>query len=445
MKRFSWVKLFSLIGIVVGLVLFMLPAGSHADSLESALQSQLTQLQQQINQYQSTVSQLQQQKDTLQNQMDILNAQMGAAQLSINKINLAIQDLNNQIQAKQNEITKSEAQMNQEKLFLEETLQTIYENGQTSTLEMLLASNDFSDFFANIQSLQDLQSKLGDHLQKLISYKNQVEAQKQVLENNLQESQDLANIQAQQMTMLQSEQNQKTALLDQTQNNENTYNQYVQVTASKIREIQNQLYLLHGDSSSGSLSFDQALQYANFAAGQTGTPAALLLAILDRETGWGNNVGTGTWQTDMEPESLQQGASCIQQQAFLQITQQLGLNPDLVPVSRKPYYGWGGAMGPAQFLPCTWLGYAPRIAAITGDNTPSPWNVRDAFVAAGLYLANAGAGPSYNAQHTAAARYIGGGNWQSFVAQLYADQVMSLAQQFQQDINILNQAQANNG
>ena len=39
---------------------------------------------------------------------------------------------------------------------------------------------------------------------------------------------------------------------------------------------------------------------------------------------------------------------------FAVIAQTLGFNPDDLPVSRKPWYGWGGAMGPAQFIPSTW-------------------------------------------------------------------------------------------
>ena len=49
-------------------------------------------------------------------------------------------------------------------------------------------------------------------------------------------------------------------------------------------------------------------------------------------------------------------------------------------------------MGPAQFMPGTWLGlgYKDRIEKITGE-LASPWIVRDAFLASGLYLQDWGA------------------------------------------------------
>src|SRR5258708_20010024 len=86
---------------------------------------------------------------------------------------------------------------------------------------------------------------------------------------------------------------------------------------------------------------------------------------------------------------------------FQTITSGLGLDPDLMPISARPCskaerdrlgpgvpcgYGWGGAMGPAQFIPSTWLLYQNRISSLTGTNPPNPWNPRDAFMAAALLL-----------------------------------------------------------
>lgn len=413
-----------------------------AASLNDTLQSQISALQQQIDSYQTNISSLEQQKATVQNQVNILADQINTAQLSLQKISLAITDLNNQIKNKQTQIATLKSNMQQEKIFLQATLREIDENPDSSTLALLLSSDDFSSFFSNIQQLSDLQNGISSHLQTLVNNQNQLEAQETVLQDNLQESNDLANIQQQQVTILRNQENQKNQLMSQIQKNENTYSGNVQIASSQIAAIKKQLYILHGDGSSGSMNFDQAYQYAETASKLTGVPASLLLGILDEETGWGNNVGTGNWQSSMEPASQQNGASCVQQKAFLEITQSLGLNPDKTPVSRKPSYGWGGAMGPAQFLPCTWLSYASKISSLTGHNPPSPWNIEDAFTAAGLYLAVRGAtAGTYASEHTAAAEYIGGGNWQSTVAQYYADNVMSLADQFQEDINILNQSQ----
>ncbi|MBI2594827.1 MAG: lytic murein transglycosylase [Candidatus Colwellbacteria bacterium] len=121
---------------------------------------------------------------------------------------------------------------------------------------------------------------------------------------------------------------------------------------------------------------------------------------------------------------------------FLKITAELGLNPDTTLVSCPNTDGaYGGAMGPAQFIPTTWMAYKDKVAAITGNSPASPWRNIDAFVAAGLYLKGAGAGSS---ELNAAARYYCGSNWNRYVCtQVYGKAVVDRAVQFEQDIQVL--------
>lgn len=95
-------------------------------------------------------------------------------------------------------------------------------------------------------------------------------------------------------------------------------------------------------------------------------------------------------------------------------------------------------MGPAQFLPATWLGYETRVTEITGNNPASPWNVKDAFVASALYLVNKGADQkTYDTEWKSAMIYLAGSNWSKPYLAFYGDQVMALAAQFQREIDIL--------
>ena len=72
-------------------------------------------------------------------------------------------------------------------------------------------------------------------------------------------------------------------------------------------------------------------------------------------------------------------------------------------------YGWAGAMGPAQFIPSTWVLFEDRIRTYTGSETPNPWNVKDAFTASALYLFDLGASAKTSATElNAASRYYGG-------------------------------------
>jgi membrane-bound lytic murein transglycosylase B len=97
-------------------------------------------------------------------------------------------------------------------------------------------------------------------------------------------------------------------------------------------------------------------------------------------------------------------------------------------------------MGPAQFIPSTWVLYEDRIAGLTGNNPPNPWNPEDAFMAAAILLADNGATDhSYAAERLAALRYLAGWtNAKKPAYAFYGDDVMDLAAKYQQQIDIIN-------
>ena len=77
-----------------------------------------------------------------------------------------------------------------------------------------------------------------------------------------------------------------------------------------------------------------------------------------------------------------------QKPAFLAILADLKMDSDKTPVSCPIASdgAYGGAMGPAQFMPTTWDLYKNRVANITGNKPASPFNNADAFTATALYL-----------------------------------------------------------
>ena len=155
---------------------------------------------------------------------------------------------------------------------------------------------------------------------------------------------------------------------------------------------------------------------------------------------------------------------------FLFLTNLLGIDPNSVKVSAAPSYGWGGAMGPAQFIPSTWACYAgivnsttgvcgkgtdgtyagpweydaskDRIAKLAGHpSSPSnPWDNTDAFVAVGLLMSDNGAviGDAASEREAALRYFAGWGNADNPAYAFYGDDVMSFAAQFESDISTLS-------
>lgn len=96
-------------------------------------------------------------------------------------------------------------------------------------------------------------------------------------------------------------------------------------------------------------------------------------------------------------------------------------------------------MGPAQFIPTTWLLYEGAVAKITGHNPPNPWDPLDAFVASGLLLRDNGAGArTYTSEYNAALKYLAGSNWKNPAYRFYGDDVMGLATKYQEQIDIIS-------
>ncbi|MFA5083956.1 MAG: lytic murein transglycosylase, partial [Candidatus Paceibacterota bacterium] len=124
---------------------------------------------------------------------------------------------------------------------------------------------------------------------------------------------------------------------------------------------------------------------------------------------------------------------------FLSILQSLNISPESVQISCPNQDGtYGGAMGPAQFLPSTWNIYKADISDILGRSPANPWNNADAFIAAALYLKDAGAVTN---EKIAAAKYYCGGRWNRYVClNVYGYNVVKQANEFQKDIDILNES-----
>jgi len=192
------------------------------------------------------------------------------------------------------------------------------------------------------------------------------------------------------------------------------------------------------------ITFGQAFDYAKYAQKATGIRPAFLMGVLHEElslvgeygmcylTNFKNGYGVTTdgkiLARTMHPARDIPG--------FLTITKELGKDPYKTLVTCPMSFGWGGAMGPADFIPSTWLKYKEKIKAITGE-AADPWNIRDAFLAAGIYLSESGAvSNDNNGEWKSAMIYFSGSATSSYV--WYADGAMKIADEIQADIEAIS-------
>jgi len=408
------------------LFIAFIPKAVFADARDDKIK----QLEASIDQYTQQIQEKETQAQSLANQISIFELQIKQIQAEIDATNLTIAQLSSAIKQKENSIALKEKEIEKQNEILAQYLRQTARSDNGSLLEFLLKNDKFSDFFSDLNSLRNIQSQIQDTLATIKGLKDKLILEKENLEADKAEQVQLQRIQSRQKTDLGNSKKQRQKLLDQTKGQEKAYQQLLSKAREDLDKIRNQPY----DLAMGfKMTFEEALKNALPAAQLTRVRAAFIMAIVKIESDWGGNVGKGNWRTDMHPRDFD---------AFQAITSALGLNPDSTPVSKKPYYGWGGAMGPAQFLPSTWLLYADAVANLTGHRPASPWNIEDAFTAAGLKLVEAGADKqTYAAESKAAKIYIAGNRWStSLTARIYANNVMAEAARIQKDIDILNQS-----
>ena len=420
--------------IIVGLFLiasfvFAQDISNIVTNRRAELESQLAELQKEIDAQQQILQNKQRESVSLERDIAILNAKIDSAKLSIKARALVIENLNQDIGNKEKTIDGLSAKIDRELASLADLLRKTRELDNFSIAEFALSGSDLSAFFEDLDAFQTIKASLAQSFDELRSTKITTEEEKGSLESKVKEENDLKKIQELEKKRIEQQEAEKKDILKISRGVESVYQKIIKDKEKSAAQIRAELFALRG---SAAIPFEKAYEYATLVSQKTGVRAALILGIIAEESNLGENVGTGNWKVDMKaPRDTV---------PFLDITSRLGLNPDAMPVSKKPWYGYGGAMGPAQFIPSTWILYEDRIATATGHNPPNPWLPEDAFMATGLLMADNGADKkTYAAERLAALRYLAG--WTNATKSAYAfygNDVMDLAAKYQRQIDILN-------
>lgn len=392
------------------------------------LNAELVKIENEIEQQRQILEEKQKESVSLQRDVSILNANIKKAQLEIKARNMAIDGLSGDIGKKSETIGVLSEKAQRERESLSQLLRKTDEIDDISLVEIVLGNQNVSDLFMDIDEFETIKQSLNASFQEIYSVKVATESEKKSLEEKQTEEVQLRALQEVEKRKLVTNESEKQRILSVTKGEERAYQNIIKEKEKTAAEIRSALFSLRGSSA---ISFERAYDYALRAEKQTGVRPAFLLGIIAEESNLGENVGTGNWKTDMHPDR--------DVPVFEDICKRLGLDPDAMPVSKKPWYGWGGAMGPAQFIPSTWILYEDKITALTGHNPPNPWDPEDAFMASAVLLKDNGAAKGGAAnERLAALRYLAG--WKNAEKPAYAfygDDVMALAAQYQKSIDVL--------
>ncbi|MES2623606.1 MAG: lytic murein transglycosylase [Patescibacteria group bacterium] len=376
----------------------------------------------------------------------VLELQTKQAQLKIKAHELSIAKLGKDITVKESNIQTLNSRIVKSKASLSEMIVRSNELDDFSLVEVFLAQDrdNISGFFQDIDAYGSIQSRIKDEIGFIDKDKKATEKEKSELDSERDKEYDSKYEIEAQKKVIQKAEAEKQRLLSLNQKEQATYQGTIAQKAAAATKIRNALFALRD---TGSIKFEDAVAYAKQAGKAAGVRPAFILAILQQESNLGSNVGS-CYMTNTETGAgvkVSSGAAVANVmkptrdvQPFLRITKALGKDPFQTRVSCPLSIGYGGAMGPAQFIPSTWQIFETRISNANGGGAANPWNARDAFTASGLYLGDLGAtAQTASAERNAACKYYSGASCGTRGNTSYGDQVMARAIKLQADIDLI--------
>lgn len=406
------------------------------------LEAQLQQVLQEEAQANTQLKNAQSQSASLSRDIAILDAKIKAEQLDIQAKTLLIQTLGSDIVVKQGHIDDLEDSIAKGKQTLSDILRKTNELGQASLPEVVLSQSSVTGFFNDLDTFQQVQQGLADTFNQLRSDEASTSAEKDALTVKQNAAIDARYAIQEEQKNVKADEAQQKQLLAISKGNEASYSSVLAAKAAQEAQIRAALFALAGGGNA--IPFGDALKFAQTASTRTGVPPAFLLAILTQESNLGKNVGTCYLTNPSTGAGVNTRTGVVvanvmkpgrDVEPFQQIVQSLGGDPAKQLVSCPQSIGYGGAMGPAQFIASTWMLLKDRVAKALGVANPNPWTPQDAIMAEAIFMADLGAdSSSYTAQKNAACRYYSGTTCRSSNGSTsYGNSVMALASSIQQN------------
>jgi hypothetical protein len=422
---------------------------------KSRLEAELQNVERQILTQQRLVEDKQTERQSLERDMAIIDGQIKQAQLGLQARSVSIKQLSFQIGEKEEMLGILEEKQRKQRESLADLVRKSASMEDFTLVEVMLSKQTFSEFFADVATYQSIKESLNESLSILQNIKDDTFTQKEQLESKQETEAEMKRIQELEKQEIEKKEKEKNKILTVTKGEEKAYQQLLESQQRTAAQLRSALFDLLGGG--GGIPFPEAVELAKYASVKTGVPASLILAILEQETNLGSHLGSCIYndfrgdRVVMHPDR--------DAPIYLAIAKIQGFDPRSKQVScpitsNGERYGWGGAMGPSQFIPSTWAVYGgivntgsgwvyseanDAIRSLNGGGSPAnPFSNRDAFLATALLLRDNGANGTPSGDRLAALRYYAGWGGASNPANaFYGDQVMERKARLQSDITVL--------
>lgn len=420
---------------------------SSPQSFKDQCQKELNQIEAELTRLLDLQKEQQKQTGTLVGDVSALTSQINALTTKVKARALKIAQLNVDIKDKVTKIESLSSKINREYKSLAQLLRNTNEFDNANIMHLILSDQSISNFYNDLESYAAIKQAVKVSVDQIKGVKVETEIQKKDLEIKQNAETDAKfELETAKKKVTQSE-IEKKKLLSISKNKESEYKKLADEKKARADKIRAALFPLRD---AAAIPFGDALRYAEQASAKTGVRPALILAILKQETNMGANVGscvianlsTGETKGVNTGRIFTKGIHPTRDLPLLQsIVTELGRDPMNTRVSCPQSVGYGGAMGPAQFIPSTWNIIKKQLVSALGKSTPDPWNPVDAIMASAILLKGNGAGThTYSAERDAACRYYSGRGCAdpAVTNAFYGNSVMAISIKMQEDIDLLS-------
>jgi membrane-bound lytic murein transglycosylase B len=430
--------------LVFVLSVSVFPVFEVSAATEAELKEQLAQTEKEIAEQQAKLDAQKAKSNVILGEVNKLTTKINSVQKNIDAKNSVLKEIGSDINIKDQTVSQLNDKLDRSTDVLSALVRAKNKMDDVSLFEIVNSNKKLSDFFVGVDELSKIQITIDDLLDQIRELRGLTQEEKKKLEEKKYREQELKTKIELEKKQVVGQQTAQKDLLASSKAVEQKHAQELAAKQAKAAAIRSELFKLRD---TGSITFEQALQYANTASKLTGVRTAFILGILKQETNIGQYLGSCVI-TDLESgatKSVNSGTifdNGIHPTRDLPVLQSLlknlGKDPLTTRVSCPQGYGYGGAMGPSQFIPSTWVLYQNRIAQSLGVSAADPWNPQHAIMGTALLLKDSGAAAgTYDAEFEAAGRYYAGGNWAT-AGRSYAASVLGHAATFQANVDFLD-------
>jgi membrane-bound lytic murein transglycosylase B len=350
----------------------------------------------------------------VQDKIEKEEKELQQSQASLSVTQSQINATANQIDKTEEEISRKEKELEnlKTKIALNKKILTAYTqemqiSDQDMSWALKLSSQNFSQYFQNFDQVLNAKEKLLAIMNEIKEDKEKTEVVKEELAEKKEEHEEL-------LAVKQSEKNVIVADINETK-----------LTISQLQAKMSKLRSTLSKFLGSSYDMDDVVDAVKYADKKTGVRKEFLFAMLDKETDLGRFTGGCYYDKGSNP--VKKHMKSADKTEFIKLMDELGYGKNDKKLSCWPGYGYGGAMGIAQFMPSTWIGYKSSIASMTGNKPANPWRLEDGVMGMALKLKKAGADKKSKEHYAAKLYYCGGPSspYWSTKCEAYADTVVS--------------------